>query len=150
GRRYTVSGSGYSTQGTIRHVAGQPEVPLEPFMLPMALASDAVVHDGEMIGDPTEGALVVLAEKGGLDVVATREASPRAAELPFAPAYKLMAAFHRMSDEAGREVVRCFVKGAPDQLLARTEWVLGPDMEPVRVDADFPERYLAENTRLAR
>jgi P-type Ca2+ transporter type 2C len=149
GRRYTVSGSGYSTEGTIRHVAGQPQVPLEPFMLPMALASDAVVHDGEMIGDPTEGALVVLAEKGGLDVVATREAYPRVAELPFDAAYKLMATFHRMSDEAGREVVRCFVKGAPDQLLARTEWVLGPDMEPVRVDADFHERYLAENTRLA-
>jgi P-type Ca2+ transporter type 2C len=149
GRRYTVSGSGYSTQGTIRHVAGQPEVPLEPFMLPMALASDAVVHDGEMIGDPTEGALVVLAEKGGLDVVATREAYPRVAELPFDAAYKLMATFHRMTDEAGREVVRCFVKGAPDQLLARSEWVLGADMEPVRVDADFHERYLAENTRLA-
>ena len=35
----------------------------------MALASDAVVKDGELIGDPTEGALVVLAEKGGLDAV---------------------------------------------------------------------------------
>ena len=30
-----------------------------------------------------------------------------------------MATFHRMADESGREVVRCFVKGAPDQLLAR-------------------------------
>ena len=36
-------------------------------MLPMVLACDAVVHDGELIGDPTEGALVVLGEKGGLD-----------------------------------------------------------------------------------
>ena len=69
GRRYTVSGTGYSTEGTIKHVAGEPEVPLEQFMFPLALACDAVVTDtGEMIGDPTEGALVVLAEKGGLDV----------------------------------------------------------------------------------
>jgi P-type Ca2+ transporter type 2C len=38
----------------------------------MMLASDAVVSNGEMIGDPTEGALVVLAEKGGLDSASTR------------------------------------------------------------------------------
>ena len=72
-----------------------------------------------MIGDPTEGALVVLAEKGGLDLTTTRERYPRVAELPFDTAYKLMATFHRMTDESGRDVIRCFVKGAPDQLLAR-------------------------------
>ena len=44
GRRYAVSGSGYSTEGTIKHVAGEPEVPLEPFMLPLALACDAVAR----------------------------------------------------------------------------------------------------------
>jgi P-type Ca2+ transporter type 2C len=38
GRRYTVSGSGYSTEGTIKHSAGQPEVPLEQFLMPMLLA----------------------------------------------------------------------------------------------------------------
>ena len=36
GRRYSISGSGYSTEGTIKHVAGQPDVPLEQFLLPMA------------------------------------------------------------------------------------------------------------------
>ena len=127
GRRYTVSGSGYSTEGHIKHVAGEPDVPLEQFMFPLALACDAVVTDaGEMIGDPTEGALVVLAEKGGVDVVATRERYPRVAELPFDTAYKLMATFHRMADESGREVIRCFVKGAPDQLLARASSHLDP------------------------
>ena len=43
GRRYTVSGSGYSTEGQIKHVAGEPEVPLEQFMFPLALACDAVL-----------------------------------------------------------------------------------------------------------
>src|SRR3954454_2194488 len=61
GRRYTISGNGYSTEGTIKHVAGQPDVPLEQFLMPMLLASDAVVSNGDLIGDPTEGALVVLA-----------------------------------------------------------------------------------------
>ena len=99
GRRYTISGGGYSTEGTIKHVFGQPEVPLEQFLLPMALCADAVVKDGELIGDPTEGALVVLAEKGGIDTAETRQHYPRIAELPFDAAYKLMATFHRMPDD---------------------------------------------------
>jgi Ca2+-transporting ATPase len=151
GRRYTISGGGYSTEGQIKHVAGDPDVPLEPFMYPLALACDAVLTPtGEMIGDPTEGALVVLAEKGGLDLTTTRERYPRVAELPFDTAYKLMATFHRMSDESGAEVVRCFVKGAPDQLLARASSHLDPALATAAVDEDFTARYLAENERLAK
>ena len=150
GRRYTISGSGYSTEGKIKRVAGEPEIPLEQFMFPLALAADAVVTGaGEMIGDPTEGALVVLAEKGGVDPVTTRERYPRVAELPFDTAYKLMATFHRMDDGSGREVIRCFVKGAPDQLLARASSHLDPALETVAVDEGFKERYLDENERLA-
>jgi Ca2+-transporting ATPase len=150
GRRYKISGSGYSTEGQIKHVAGEPDIELEPFMFPLALACDAVLTDtGELIGDPTEGALVVLAEKGGLDLTLTRERYPRVAELPFDTAYKLMATFHRMTDEAGREVVRCFVKGAPDQLLARASTHLDPTLRAVAVDDEFRDRYLGENERLA-
>src|SRR3954464_9019699 len=150
GRRYKVSGSGYSTDGQIKHAGGEPDVPLEQFMFPLALACDAVLTDaGEMIGDPTEGALVVLAEKGGLDLELTRECYPRVAQLPFDTAYKLMATFHRMTDDAGRDVVRCFVKGAPDQLLARASSHLDPSLATVAVDDAFTARYLAENERLA-
>jgi len=149
GRRYAISGTGYSTDGTIKHAYGQPEVPLEEFLLPMALASDASVRDGQMVGDPTEGALVVLAEKGGLDTEDTRRLYPRIAELPFDAAYKLMATFHRMTDEYGTDVVRCFVKGAPDQLLARATHTLDPiDLRVIPVDDGFRQRYLEENQRL--
>jgi Ca2+-transporting ATPase len=118
-------------------------------MQPLVLACDAVVHDGELIGDPTEGALVVLGEKGGLAAVATRETYPRVAELPFDTAYKLMATFHNMHDESGKDVVRCFVKGAPDQVLARATQTLAPDdLHLIDVDAGFKERYEAENRRL--
>jgi len=149
GRRYSISGSGYGTEGTIKRVAGQADVPLEQFLLPMLLASDAVVsEDGSMIGDPTEGALVVLAEKGGLDSNETRKRFPRVGELPFDAAYKLMATFHRMQDEAGRDVIRGFVKGAPDQLLARASTMLDADLQPAAADEGFTSRYLAENERL--
>jgi Ca2+-transporting ATPase len=151
GRQYTVSGSGYSTEGHIKKVAGDPDVPLEQFMFPLALACDAVLTPtGEMIGDPTEGALVVLAEKGGLDLTTTRERYPRVAELPFDTAYKLMATFHRMTSDGGQEVVRCFIKGAPDQLLARAGSHLDPALRLAAVDDDFKSRYLGENERLAR
>jgi len=149
GRRYTISGSGYLPDGQIKRVAGDSDVALDAFLQPMVLAADAVATaEGEMIGDPTEGALVVLAEKGGIDPAATREQYARVAELPFDTAYKLMATFHRMQDESGREVIRCFVKGAPDQLLARATSGLDPNLQVVPVDDEGRERYLAENTRL--
>ena len=149
GRRYTIDGNGYSTQGRIKRVSGQDDVDLEQFMLPMILACDAVVHDGEMIGDPTEGALVVLGEKGGFDSSATRQTYPRIAELPFDSTYKLMATFHHMEDESGRDVIRCFVKGAPDQVLARGSTTLSSDdLHPVEVDDAMRGRYEAENERL--
>jgi P-type Ca2+ transporter type 2C len=152
GRRYVVSGEGYSSEGQFKRVAGQPDVPLEPFLLPMILASDAVITDGALIGDPTEGALVVLAEKGGLDVNATRQRYPRIAELPFDAAYKMMATFHRMTGEDGREVIRCFVKGAPDQLLARAADAPAPTVGGglIALDDDLRARYLAENERLGK
>ena len=64
-------------EGAITHVGGEPEVPLEQFLLPMVLACDAVAdRDGELIGDPTEGALVVLGAKGGIDLDADARAVP--------------------------------------------------------------------------
>lgn len=148
GRRYAVDGKGYSTAGRITRVAGEADIPLDEVLMPMVLASDAVVRDGELIGDPTEGALVVLAAKGGIDAVSTRERWPRIAELPFDAAYKLMATFHQMTDASGREVIRCFVKGAPDELLARATTAVGTGAGPVPADGDFRQRYLAENQRL--
>ena len=135
GRRYAIDGQGYSTAGRITRVGGQAEIGLDEFLVPMVLASDAVVRDGELIGDPTEGALVVLAAKGGIDAVSTRDRYPRIAELPFDAAYKMMATFHQMTDASGQEVIRCFVKGAPEQLLARAATVFDADACECRLTA---------------
>ena len=113
----------------------------------MALANDAAVRDGEIVGDPTEAALVVLAAKGGLDVDETRRVYPRVAEVPFDSDYKFMATFHEMEDD-GRKVVRCFVKGAPDVLLARSSRAATPTARPSPIDS-ARDRVLAENDRLA-
>ena len=123
GAHFHVDGEGYSTVGNILHVDGRDVRTLDDFLVPMALANDAVIRDGECIGDPTEGALVVLAAKGGLDIAELRAVHPRVAEVPFDAAYKLMATFHDAPlapDDDGRPMLRCYVKGAPDVLLARS------------------------------
>ncbi|WP_116949101.1 cation-translocating P-type ATPase [Jiangella endophytica] len=150
GRRFDVDGEGYSTQGRIMRVAGSGDGSLEPFLLPMALANDAVIRDGACIGDPTEGALVVLAEKGGLDVEETRRTVPRLAEVPFDAEYKLMATFHELQED-GRRIVRCLVKGAPDVLLARSTHYLAADgtARPLVEGSAGTGKVLAENDRLA-
>ena len=48
-----------------------------------------------------------------------RPATRGSAEVPFDSDYKFMATFHEMTDAKGRPVIRCFVKGAPDVLIAR-------------------------------
>ncbi len=149
GQRYTISGGGYDTSGKITRVGGKPNIDLEPYFLPMALASDAVARDGELVGDPTEGALVVLADKGGIDAVTTRQEYPRVAEVPFDAAYKLMATFHKMNDDDGREVIRCFVKGAPDQLLARSSHGLGAQQQRVPIESVRTE-FVSNNERLGK
>ena len=148
GGRYSIDGEGYSTVGRILRVAGTHEGSLEPFVLPMALANDAVIRDGACIGDPTEGALVVLAAKGGIDVDETRRFYPRIAEVPFDAEYKLMATFHEMDDD-GSTVVRCFVKGAPDVLLARSTRYMATDGSSAPMANEHRERVLSENDRLA-
>jgi Ca2+-transporting ATPase len=115
--RFTISGSGYELEGSVHHAAGSSDT-IEGAIVPYVIASDAQLVDGKVVGDPTEGALLVLAHKAGLDIAATRERHPRLATLPFDPTYKLMAAFTRTQDESGEEVVRCYVKGAAPAVMS--------------------------------
>src|SRR5207248_978875 len=148
-RRFTVSGEGYATDGRIRTTDGSP-LPgtVDDALIAMALCTDAVLRDGEMVGDPTEGALVVLAEKGGIDVAALRRLRPRVSEVPFDSDYKFMATFHRWTDERNHDVIRCFLKGAPDVLAARADRYLG-GTEILPYDHAARRRYDDANAALA-
>ncbi len=146
--RYTVSGEGYSTVGEISHVGGQ-RLDLDPYLLPMVLCADAVLDGESLIGDPTEGALIVLGAKGGLDIDETRAALPRVAEVPFDSDYKFMATFHEMTADDGRPVVRCYVKGAPDVLIARATTFRHPDGTLVPITDDNRHLALDANDQIA-
>ena len=148
GDRYTVSGTGYSLDGRIHHAAGT-SASIEDAILPYVAASDAQLVDGQVVGDPTEGALLVRAHKAGLDIDATRDRLPRLATLPFDPTYKLMATFHAMTGADGRPVVRCFVKGAAPAVMARASTALSATGS-VPWDAGLQERAQAHVERMER
>jgi Ca2+-transporting ATPase len=144
--RYTISGSGYELEGEVHRAAGSSDT-IEDAILPYVVASDATLVDGKVVGDPTEGALLVLAYKAGLDLDATRERYPRLATLPFDPTYKLMAAFTKTSDVSGGEVVRCFVKGAAPAVLSHAASALSAG-QSVPWDEDLHQRAEANVQRM--
>ncbi|WP_055697047.1 cation-translocating P-type ATPase [Streptomyces silaceus] len=146
--RYTVSGGGYSLDGRVHHAAGTSSG-IDDAILPYLVASDASLVDGRVVGDPTEGALLVLGHKAGLDVEATRARLPRLATLPFDPAYKLMATFHEATDDKGHPVVRCFVKGAAPAVLARVTTALS-DGASLPFDTALRDRAEGEVERMER
>ncbi|HRZ24275.1 MAG TPA: cation-translocating P-type ATPase, partial [Candidatus Contendobacter sp.] len=143
GRRFAVSGEGYASAGTLTAEDGQAAPDFLPLLTPATLCADARIRDGQLIGDPTEGALLALAAKGG--VVADELAchSPRIAEIPFDSAHKFMATFHHDG-----VMVQMWVKGAPDVLLARAARYLDAAGE-APLDEAARAAFEAENAALA-
>ena len=141
GERFSVQGEGYRAEGAIE--VAEP-ARLAALLLPMALCSDSQVCEGELVGDPTEGALWVLAQKGGVEPSIEQAAAPRLAEIPFDSVHKFMATFHRIDGE-----ITMFIKGAPDVLLARSSHWLGADGADVALGDPDRERIGTENEHLA-
>ena len=152
GRDFRITGEGYSTEGRILSGDDRPLPDLTEAFLTMALCNDAVLNDGVLVGDPTEGALAVLAEKGGIDVAAARRTHPRVAEVPFDSDYKFMATFHRsekQTTDRPQSGDRCFAKGAPGALMPLTDSVLTDDgIHPL--DATMEQRVHDTIDELAR
>ena len=77
--RYAVSGMGYGLDGEVHHAAGNTNT-IEAAILPFLITNDAKLVEGKVVGDPTEGALLVLGHKAKLDIEGTQEAYPRLAD----------------------------------------------------------------------
>jgi Ca2+-transporting ATPase len=144
--RFTISGIGYGLEGKVHHAAGAA-ASIEDAILPYLVASDARLVDGEVVGDPTEGALLVLGYKAGMDIDQTRERLPRLATLPFDPTYKLMATFHSATGATGQPVVRCFVKGAAPAVMARAATALSGGTS-IPWDAGLNQQHQSQMERM--
>ncbi|MGB7804230.1 MAG: HAD-IC family P-type ATPase [Actinomycetota bacterium] len=82
--RYTITGVGYGLDGDVEHAVGNTNT-IEDAIVPFLIANDAKLVDGKVVGDPTEGALLVLGHKARLDVEGTRATHPRLATLRSTP-----------------------------------------------------------------
>ena len=128
-----VEGAGYAPEGRIRAQSMQVEqaafqhAAFMPLAQAAALCNDAHLAPAEgaqtgewtLAGDPTEGALLTLAMKAGLDPSHSRQARPRLAVVPFESDHRYMATLHPASDEAQAEANSrvALVKGAPERVL---------------------------------
>ena len=122
GRSYAVTGTGYDAHGAFRLDDREPDPAEDPLLQALcragALCGDATLTgvDGRLRlhGDPTEGALVVLAMKAGMEPARLAAHLPRDDAIPFEAEQRYMATLHH--DHEGRRLV--FAKGAPEQILA--------------------------------
>ncbi len=133
GRMIEVSGVGYAPTGSLS--GSLVDRALGLLLKGGVLASDAVLAQDAgrwfVKGDPTEGALVVLAAKGGVLGQETRLACPRIEEFPFSSERKRMTTIHTMED--GRRLA--FTKGAPEMLLERcASTLVGNEAVPLGAD----------------
>jgi cation-transporting ATPase F len=119
---FEVTGSGYAPDGELCDAEGAPvsfdsSAALRWSLLAGACCNDAALirpHERwDIVGDPTEGAMLVVAIKAGLAPERMAEALPRSATVPFSSERKYMATLHRDGDHD--HVV--LVKGAVERML---------------------------------
>jgi len=152
-KRVEVTGAGYAPIGEFSmdgHLLGAAESEHLALALRIgALCNDAKVErtadqPETVLGDPTEAALIVAAEKAGLDHGALVNDYPRLHELPFSSEEKRMLTVHRTPD--GKVVA--YVKGSPDAVLGLSATYLTA-AGPVAMSAALKQSVLDGNQALA-
>ncbi|WP_411676583.1 cation-translocating P-type ATPase [Caproicibacter sp.] len=111
-----------------------------------ALCSDSRLNSqtGEIVGEPTENALVAFARKEGLDKNALDSEFPRLGEAPFDSARKMMTTLHGLPDGG----VIQYTKGAPDEILKRCGSVLS-DGAVVPMSEELRRKIIGSNREMA-
>jgi Ca2+-transporting ATPase len=146
GRRHPVSGVGYQPEG----VVSEPDQVTELLQAgaqccdARLLKPDPAHHlDWRILGDTTEGAIIVAAAKAGVDPAAASAAAPRIGEFPFDSERKLMTTLHRTP--AG---CVSYVKGSPQELIGRCDTVCWAGTD-VPLTEDYRRQVTDVNDQLA-
>ncbi len=151
GKAIEVTGAGYEPRGEFRGSERdiKKDRSLQLLLQAGLLCSDAILEEKEgkwvIKGDPTEGALVVAAVKGGFHETEMRLKNPRIEEIPFSSERKRMTTVHQMAD--GSRVA--FMKGAPEVVLERCSHILkdGEIRELKEIDKEL---ILKKNEEMAQ
>ena len=137
GKMFDVDGTGYAPKGDITFegikVDSSDETTLRECLVAGLLCNDSRLVDNEGIyeihGDPTEGALIVAAEKEGMTYDAMLKQLPRVDAIPFESQYQYMATLHRNSEQS---VV--YVKGSLEALLIRSDKMVDEKGQAIAID----------------
>ncbi|MBW2992250.1 calcium-translocating P-type ATPase, SERCA-type [Candidatus Woesearchaeota archaeon] len=140
-----VTGAGYKTEGvfTIDNKVTDPKE-FDMLLKIGALCNDAKLTDNDVIGDPTEGALIVSAAKAKLRKKELERSSPRLAELQFDSERKRMSTFHHIE---GHNLV--LTKGAPDVIVNLCDRVM-INGKLHRLTKEYKKVILKQNEEFAK
>ncbi|GAB4196326.1 MAG: cation-transporting P-type ATPase [Thermoflexibacter sp.] len=122
---FEVTGAGYEPKGEItsnkKMIHLKENLALRECLLCGLLCNEAklVSEDGvwKIEGDPTEGAMITLAEKVGLSKTQMQSLYPRIDTIPFESEYQYMATLHQQAD--GSRII--YLKGSVESILARCQ-----------------------------
>jgi Ca2+-transporting ATPase len=153
GQSYEVTGEGYGPDGEVRFDGKKAAAPHLAALLEFATVilacnnAHLIQEDGawKVVGDPTEGALLVAGIKAGGNRESIEKELPKHHEIPFDSDRKLSAVIRKLSD--GK--LRAFINGAPDVLLNRCTNLYTSDGIRPMTDEDR-QNILAQNTIMAQ
>lgn len=152
-RNIEVDGSGYSPDGELREngakVSGGHDVLLHEMLMACVLCNDAKLENHgdsgwHVHGDPTEGALLVLAQKAGINGAQKIADFPRVREFPFDLNRKRMSTMHEIEEEK----YRVYAKGAPEVIFSLCTKMLG-SAGSVELDDKARADFAAKNEEFA-
>jgi Ca2+-transporting ATPase len=149
GNVYDVTGVGYEPRGDFKpSLKDLKQDPVKLTCLCGALCNDAKLTDQtgswKVVGDPTEGALIVAASKAHINVDAARREYPRVAEVPFTSERKTMTTIHRTKD--GQYLLA--TKGAVEVVIEKCN-KLQRQTSSVEFGQDSKQKVLRDNDNLA-
>jgi Ca2+-transporting ATPase len=148
GKMFDVTGAGYEPKGEFlvddKAVSPQKNPELELMLKANTLNANAHYDGNRVIGDTTEGALIVAAAKGGITKKDMEAEYPRVHEVPFTSERKRMTTVHKTPD--GKLVA--YVKGAPEMIIERSTHIL-KDGKVKKFTAEEKKQLLVVNERMA-
>lgn len=142
-QRYSVTGTGYDPEGEIlqddKPVDLANALTLEECLRAGLLCNDSHLQeqDGQytIVGDPTEGALIVVAQKAGLTKASLEAGMPRLAVIPFESQFQYMATLHQTQSY---KVI--YAKGSMEAILKRCDRLVNAQGQLEPLDRDQIER----------